>query len=257
MTKKLNLCLHCGANEVSLEDVNNCPVGDPLGSRHYPVAHGVVIENVRRAADDYGFEIVNEAHALSHENNRYFGLMQIAPRGSDGASLQDYSWVLGLRNSHDQSFPIGLAGGAGVFVCDNLSFLGEIKLRRKHTRYAMNDLPRLVSTAFGRVVEMKTSMDTRFDAYRDAALDGAEAKAFVFDAVRTGVVTRQQMLDLWREWEKPSHEDFAPRTVWSMFNCVTETLKERLAAPVIAERTTRLHLLADSASGVSALALGA
>lgn len=247
---KLNLCLHCGSKEVPLEGVLECPTGPSLGPKHYPTAHSRVIGGVREAADDYGFEVVNEAHALSHEGNRYFGLMQIAPKGTLGDSLQDYSWVLGLRNSHDRTFPIGLAAGAGVFVCDNLSFLGEVKLKRKHTRFANRDMPTLIANAFGRVVELKTQMDNRFEVYRGAPIDGDRAKAFIFDAVRTGVVTRQQMVDLWQEWCTPKHDEFKPRNVWSMFNCVTEVLKGRLAAPTIAERTTRLHLLADSVSGL-------
>jgi hypothetical protein len=249
--KKLNLCLHCGGKEVALEDIERCPTGPSLGNRHYPIAHITLVDAVRRAADDYGYDVVNEAHALSHEGNRYFGLMQVTPQGPLEArladeALADYSWVLGLRSSHDQSFPKGIAGGSGVFVCDNLSFLGEVRVQRKHTRFAGREMPSLVAKAFGQLSSMKYEMETRFDAYQRTPLVDDKAKAFVFDAVRTGAVTRQQMLDLWTEWENPSHEEFAARTVWSMFNCVTETLKGRLAAPAIAQRTAKLHLLADA-----------
>ena len=43
------------------------------------------------------------------------------------------AFVVGVRNSHDKSFPAGLVIGASIFVCDNLSFSGEVKLARKHT----------------------------------------------------------------------------------------------------------------------------
>jgi hypothetical protein len=48
-------------------------------------------------------------------------------------SSEDYCWVLGLRNSHDKTFPAGIVAGASVFVCDNLSFLGEVNFSRQHT----------------------------------------------------------------------------------------------------------------------------
>ena len=47
---------------------------------------------------------------------RYFGLMQIQRAESD----EDYCWVLGLRNSHDKTFPAGIVAGATVLCCDNL-----------------------------------------------------------------------------------------------------------------------------------------
>ena len=60
-----------------------------------------------------------------------FGLLEVA----NCQQTEDYAYVLGLRNSHDKRFPAGLAVGASVFVCDNLSFSGEIKIGRKHTRH--------------------------------------------------------------------------------------------------------------------------
>ena len=65
---------------------------------------------------------------------------QSLPKNAQTSS-EDYCWVLGLRNSHDKTFPAGIVAGASVFVCDNLSFSGEIKFARKHTRFIVRDLP--------------------------------------------------------------------------------------------------------------------
>jgi len=65
----------------------------------------------------------------------------------------DYTWVLGLRNSHDKTFPAGIVAGASVFVCDNLSFSGEVKFARKHTRFINRDLPQLVERSIGLLME--------------------------------------------------------------------------------------------------------
>jgi len=50
-----------------------------------------------------------------------------------GFVATDYGCVLGLRTSYDKSFANGVCIGASVFVCDNLSFQGEVKFERKHT----------------------------------------------------------------------------------------------------------------------------
>jgi len=68
-------------------------------------------------------------------------------------SDEDCCWVLGLRNSHDKTFPAGITAGASVSVCDNLSFSGEVKLARKHTTHITRDLPRLVQSAVGKLMD--------------------------------------------------------------------------------------------------------
>ena len=45
--------------------------------------------------------------------------------------------------------------GAAVFVCDNLSFSGDVKLARRHTAHVERDLPQLVSRAVGRLAELR------------------------------------------------------------------------------------------------------
>ena len=56
---------------------------------------------------------MNESHGLTHDGNRCFSLLQVA----NGHSDQDFALVVGIRNSHDQTFPAGLVVGASVFVC--------------------------------------------------------------------------------------------------------------------------------------------
>ncbi len=52
-------------------------------------------------------QIVNQAHALSREGQRYFGLMQLNTIDDHNVS-GGYGFVVGVRNSHDQSFPAAL-----------------------------------------------------------------------------------------------------------------------------------------------------
>ena len=83
----------------------------------------------------------------------------------------DYALVLGLRNSHDKMFPAGIVAGASVFVCDNLSFSGEVKFARKHTRFINRDLPQIVERAIGKLVDLWHDQDARIGAYKEAEVD--------------------------------------------------------------------------------------
>jgi len=49
--------------------------------------------------------ITAESHALSHGGARYFGLFEVRVAGGDRE--RDYSWIVGIRNSHDKVYPLG------------------------------------------------------------------------------------------------------------------------------------------------------
>jgi hypothetical protein len=71
-----------------------------------------LIEEVEGVLKSNGLSVVNQAHSLTHDGLRYFGLMAI----QNGVIHRDYAWVLGLRNSHDKTFPAGIVAGANVFI---------------------------------------------------------------------------------------------------------------------------------------------
>ncbi len=115
-----NLILHCGASHVDLDEVRE--VRTPRSTDSWcPIPHHQLITTVQRTLSTTNLRIGTQAHSLSHEGQRYFGLMEVHAQ----TSSDDYCWVLGLRNSHDKTFPAGIVAGASVFVCDNLSFSGS------------------------------------------------------------------------------------------------------------------------------------
>src|ERR1700677_4292703 len=156
-----NLILHCGAHSKSRNVVKHVPT--PKGTATWtPIPHILLIEEVERALKTNGLTIANQAHSLTHDQSRYFGLMEVR----NGKSHEDYAYVLGLRNSHDKRFPAGIVAGMSVFVCDNLSFSGEIKIARKHTRFILRDIPMLTQDAIGRLMERWHHQDARILAYK-------------------------------------------------------------------------------------------
>jgi len=136
----LNLMTAAGALKVDRSEIDRARL--PQATRTYqPIGHGKYVDGVVAALGRSGLEVVSEVHALGREGARYFGMFELR---SGQQNTEDYSLVMGLRNSHDQTFPAGLVVGAGVLVCDNLSFSGEIKIGRKHTTHIERDLPQLI-----------------------------------------------------------------------------------------------------------------
>lgn len=243
--KTLNLTLHCGAAKVERQQVQDCLT--PANTETwYPIAHMDFITGVEKALEAANMRVIEQAHSLTKEGNRYFGLFQIANCQSTG---DDYSYVLGMRNSHDKSFPAGLVVGSQVFVCDNLAFSGEIKIARKHTRFISQDLPKLTGSAVGMLAEKWTLMTDRIKTYKETEISDRDAHDFIVRSLDVGATTLQQVPSIISEWRAPRHPEFAAdKTAWRLFNAFTEVGKETSLA-LLPKRTITLHGLMDAQVG--------
>ena len=235
-----NLILHCGAHLVKRRDVESVSTPRPTAT-WTPIPHLKLIHYVEQTMTTNNLKIASHAHSLTHDGARYFGLMEIQRQT---AGTDDYCWVLGLRNSHDKKFPAGIVVGMSVLICDNLSFSGEVKLARKHTRFITRDLPQLVQSAVGKLMDRWHHQDTRIARYKLADLDDPAAHDLVIRACDVGVCPNKLIPRVLHEWREPHYEAFQPRNVWSLFNSFTAALKGNLVE--LPRRTEALHGLLDT-----------
>lgn len=243
--KALNLMLHAGAMSVERAQVDVVKTPRKTETWH-PIPHKRFINGVIESLDRSGLHVVTEAHALAHDGQRYFGMFQL----KNGNNPVDYSLVVGLRNSHDKSFPAGLVVGSGVFVCDNLAFSGEVKIGRKHTVFIERDLPNLIQSAVGRIGDLRKRQDDRIDTYKRFEMSDTQAHDIVIQALDNRIAPVTYIPKILKEWREPRHAEFTTaRNGWRLFNAFTEILKESN----LFERpraTQALHGLMDTACGV-------
>jgi len=248
MVAKLNLMLHCGAHKVGREQVYSSPTPEGTKTWH-PIPHRTLIDLVEEKLPNYDMEVVQEQHGLMRDGSRYFGLFQI--KATDGGSLtDDYGLVLGVRNSHDKSIPAGLCLGSGVFVCDNLAFSAEVVIGRRHTRYILDDLPRLIGNALGKLVQARQDQDVRIKAYKERELGDKEAAHLILKAFEHKAINQSRIAKVWEQWKTPNHPEFKERNIWSLFNGFTEAQKG-LNPFELSQRTQRLHGLMDAAANLT------
>lgn len=135
---------HRGAREVLRTELATIEAPPPTKT-WFPIAHRAVLDSVWATLEGAGFQIRQSRLSLAHGNARFFGTLDLATPVSDGVTL-----AVGIRNSTDQSFPIGFCCGQRVFVCDNLAFTSEIVVSKKHTRFGqerdLEGLSRAVAT---------------------------------------------------------------------------------------------------------------
>jgi hypothetical protein len=245
MKNLLNLTLHTGGAMASMDEVRI--VKTPKATQTWcPIGHHELVDSIVSTLRGSGLRVVHECHGLWGDGMRYFGMLQLA----NGSPDSDYALVAGIRNSHDQSFPAGFSVGGGVFVCDNLSFSGEVKLSRRHTARIREDLPRLITTCVGKLGAMKMTQDERIKAYKATNITDSQAHDLIIRSIDAKALPITRVPQVLQEWRKPAHEDFAPRTAWSLFNGFTEVYKQGHNAMTTLARSLPLHGLFDTMCGL-------
>jgi hypothetical protein len=231
----MSLMIHAGANALDYDALRAVPTPEGTDT-HVPVAHHEIVELVRYTLGFFGHEITEEAHAVTPGGARYFGLMSLkSPYG-------EYTDTLGLRNSHDKSFPIGIAFGSRVFVCDNLAFIGDHVIRRKHTIKAKRELPGLVTEIVQPLQTQRIAQNAKLLSYQASPITDEVADHAILTMYRKDIIGVQRIADVLEQWERPAH-DWGDKTAWRLFNAATFAL-----AGKVAERpdlTKRLHAVID------------
>ena len=230
-----NLVLHAGANAVTYDELRDVQM--PEGTEtHVPVAHHEIVELMRYTLGFHGHQIVEESHALTPDGMRYFGLLSLR------SAYDDYTDTLGLRNSHDKRFPIGIAIGSRVFVCDNLAFMGDHVIRRKHTVKAKRELPGLLSEIILPLQQQRLAQHDTFLRYKALPMSDRDADHAIMTMYRKGVIGVHRIGEVSEQWERPAH-DWGDRTAWRLFNATTFALNGRVAEnPGV---TRELHMVID------------
>lgn len=231
----MSLMLHRGAVEIDYDGLRSLAT-PPATPTHVPLPHHELVQMMKYALPFYGHEIVAEHHGLTEDGSRYFGLLSL--RSTYGA----YEDTVGLRNSHNKSFPIGVAFGSRVFVCDNLAFIAEHVVRRKHTQHAKRELPALVAELVEPLGLQRQRQHEAFERYSQTALTDQRADHAIMTMYRKGIINVQRIPDVLEQWETPKFE-WGDKTAWRLFNATTHALAGKVSEDP--SLTRRLHTIID------------
>ena len=204
---------YVGRNEIAT-------VPTPEGTASWkPVPHMDVIDAVTEAVKAKNWQILDEQYGLAREGQRMFGVMRI-----NRTSSPDWSRCIGIRNSHDQSLSVGLAAGISVTCCSNLAFGGAMVLKRRHT--SRIELGNLVVEAVDELEMEFLNLETVSEDLKLHDVKADEARAVIVKAAEAGAVNSCDIVPIFREFQKPCHEEFAEPTRWSLLNAFTEHAKK-------------------------------
>ncbi len=84
-----------------------------------------------------------------------------------------------------------------------------------------------IAGAVASLASFQEAESLRIKTMAEMELSPAQASHFILTAFRRGIISSLQLPKVCEEWETPSHDDFLPRTAWSLFNAFTEVLRGR------------------------------
>ena len=209
----------CDGKFVSRNEVALVPT--PEASESWkPVPHIDVIEAVSEVVQAHKWQIMDENFGLARDGQKMFGVMRINKSNSS-----DWSRCIGLRNSHDKSFAVGLSAGISVTVCSNLAFGGTTVIKRRHT--SRIELTELVDVAMTELENEFLMLETVCEDLKIIYLkNDDEARSRIVRAAELGVINSSDIIPVWNEFKNPRHPEFAEPTRYSLLNAFTETIKK-------------------------------
>lgn len=207
-----------------------------------PVAHIELVDTLTKALAKRDINIRREQYAIRRDGSCLFGTLDLSLNGIEGSCAS-----LGLRTSNDKSMSIQLIAGLRIFVCDNLAFNGDmVALKRKHTS-GLNLIYEM-ENAVRRYERHYFNLKSEVEVLRNKSLTDDAAKAMILDAIYKYEALPQRFgKAVMDEYFQPQHDEFQPRTAWSLHNAFTEVIKQIKAKK---EGQSALHLQMDASQAV-------
>lgn len=217
-----NLMLHAGGKQIARQNLIDLdtPVSD--SPSHVILPHYALVDRVLESLEYRKIGVVKDEYAIGRDGARLFGMLTL-DIAKDGVNL-----VMGLRNSHDKSFSLGIVAGFRVFVCDNLAFHGDFQpLAKKHSKNLMANLTDAISIGMDRTQRAFAPITEKIDRWRDHSLTDGGAKEWIYRGFIQGELDAPERLasHVHEAYFNPPHEEFAPRNLWSLHNAFTEAAK--------------------------------
>jgi hypothetical protein len=219
------LIIHAGASKIGRQDLLALPT--PAGTAtHRPIPHAKVIEGLLESLSFRHLNVVRDEYAVTKDAMRMFGFLDLQIEES-GVRIS-----LGVRNSHDKSFSLGLTVGFRVLVCDNLSFFGDYSpVMKKHTKHL--DLDGTIGMSLEKMQRNFKPLIQKIDVWKNHNLSDNDARLLIYRAFveEQTSLPKHLLRDVHHHYFEPEYEDFKPRNLWSLQNGFTSAIKKLEPVP--------------------------
>ena len=213
------LLAHRGSTLATREDLATIPIPEATDT-FKPIPHIAVVNSLIESLTYRHISVVRDEYAISPDFMKFFGVLEIETQ------FEGCRFLLGVRNANDKSMRLALTVGFRVFVCDNLAFHGDFTpVLHKHTKHF--NLEDALAIGIDRMQRNFEPMRKQVETWRGTTITDDFARltiyrAFVEEALD---VPKHIARYVHMNYFEPQHEEFAPRTTWSLQNAFTSAFK--------------------------------
>ena len=214
------LMAHKGATKLTRDQLVEILPPEPTET-FKPIAHSELVKSILDGLAYRHINVVRDEYAVSEDGMKLFGVLDLE------TTFEGCRFSLGIRNANDKSMRLGLTVGYRVFVCDNMAFHGDFTpVLAKHTKNF--NLPDAIDVGLGRMQRNFEPMQKQVEGWRGKQLTDGTAKNIIYDAFidEDLAIPRHLFRPVHNLYFNPQHEEFAPRTLWSLSNAFTSAFKE-------------------------------
>lgn len=193
----------------------------PGTATHRPVPHSEVVEALVETLGFRHIGVVKDEFAVSKDGMKMFGVLDL------DTGMHGCRFSIGIRNSHDKSMRLAMTVGYRVFVCENMAFSGDFEpVLAKHSKNF--SLQNALAIGVDQMQRNFDGMRKQVDVWRDSQLSDVQAKLIIYRAfVESDLeVPRHLARPVHDLYFSPRHEEFQPRTLWSLSNAFTSAFKQ-------------------------------
>ena len=193
----------------------------PGTATHRPIPHHEVINVLVETLGFRHIGLVKDEYAVSKDGMKMFGVLDL------DTGMHGCRFSIGVRNAHDKSMRLAMTVGYRVFVCENMAFSGDFQpVLAKHSKHF--SLQNALSIGVDEMQRNFDGMRMQVEAWKDSRLADVQAKMIIYRAfIESDLeVPKHLSRPVHDLYFNPQHEEFQPRTLWSLSNAFTSAFKE-------------------------------
>lgn len=195
-------------------------------STHQPIPHCEIVEALVETLSFRHIQVVRDEYAVSRDGMKMFGILELE------YGITGVNFSIGVRNANDKSMRLAMTIGYRVLVCDNMSFHGDFTpVLAKHSKnFSLIDA---LSIGVDRMQRNFEPLAGHIARWQEATMPDDAAKLVIYRAFVEGNlnVPRHLATTVHENYFSPQHEEFGPRSMWSLSNAFTSAFKELDALP--------------------------
>lgn len=218
-----------GHHFVKRNSLNRIP--KPEATKTYkPVGHLQLINKVEEIvlAERPELEVFTETHQVSTNGQVLESNLVLRNRDEfDNGSLDEVNPTLTIRNSYNKWLPVSIGATGRLLVCLNgMMSQSGFFFARKHTSEIWDDIIGFsmnVADMLPQITDMFNQDRFELKGMEISQNQGYEILGKLYGK---GVLTANANNVAFGDWNKPRHEEFKDRNMWSLYNCANEGLKK-------------------------------